>query len=58
MLKRAIWTWHSVAEELNLHWIPHYKDWRLNEKHYGALQGFKKDMETKTISKKDLEDWR
>jgi 2,3-bisphosphoglycerate-dependent phosphoglycerate mutase len=37
MLKRAIWTWYTVAEELALHWIPHYKDWRLNEKHYGAL---------------------
>ena len=43
MLKRAIWTYHTIAEELNIHWIPHYKDWRLNEKHYGALQGLQKD---------------
>lgn len=39
MLKRAIWTYHTIAEELNCHWITHYKDYRLNEKHYGALQG-------------------
>tara|TARA_B110000285_G_C15006765_1_gene554269 strand:- start:685 stop:837 length:153 start_codon:yes stop_codon:yes gene_type:complete len=50
MLKRAIWTWHTVADQLALHWIPHYKDWRLNEKHYGALQGLKKDLKTKTIT--------
>jgi 2,3-bisphosphoglycerate-dependent phosphoglycerate mutase len=37
MLKRSIWTYHTIAEELNCHWITHYKDWRLNEKHYGAL---------------------
>ena len=37
MLKRAIWTFHTIADELDLHWVPHIKDWRLNEKHYGAL---------------------
>jgi 2,3-bisphosphoglycerate-dependent phosphoglycerate mutase len=41
-LKRAIWTYHTVAEELDLHWIRHLKDWRINEKHYGALEGHNK----------------
>jgi 2,3-bisphosphoglycerate-dependent phosphoglycerate mutase len=50
MLKRAIWTYHTIAEELNIHWITHYKDWRLNEKHYGALQGLQKDSPAATIS--------
>ena len=43
MLKRAIWTYHTIAEELDIHWITHYKDWRLNEKHYGSLQGLPKE---------------
>ncbi len=37
MLKRAIWTYHTIADELDIHYAPHIKDWRLNEKHYGAL---------------------
>ena len=42
-LKRAIWTYHTLAEELDLHWILHLKDWRINEKHYGAFEGLSKD---------------
>ena len=45
MLKRALWTFHGIADELDIHWIDHRKDWRLNEKHYGALQGLEKDVE-------------
>lgn len=41
-----------------MHWIPHYKDWRLNEKHYGALQGLQKDQTYKYISQDDLKHWR
>ena len=37
MLKRALWTYHTIADELDIHWIEHRKDWRLNEKHYGLL---------------------
>ena len=58
MLKRAIWTYHTIAEELNCHWITHYKDYRLNEKHYGALQGLQKDCPAATISQADLDEWR
>ena len=37
VLKRAINTYWNISNELDLHWIPHYKSWRLNERHYGAL---------------------
>jgi 2,3-bisphosphoglycerate-dependent phosphoglycerate mutase len=39
VLKRAIWTlWHAL-DEMDRTWLPVVKDWRLNERHYGALQG-------------------
>jgi len=41
-LKRAIKTLHTVLEEMDLLWIPEHKSWRLNEKHYGMLQGLDK----------------
>ena len=42
MLKRAIKTLWSVLEETDLMWIPVHHSWRLNERHYGALQGLDK----------------
>jgi len=42
VLKRAIRTLNTVLEELDQLWIPVQKDWRLNERHYGALQGLNK----------------
>ena len=42
VLKRALNTLWSVLQELDLLWIPIEKDWRLNERHYGALQGLNK----------------
>ena len=42
VLKRAIRTLHLALEELDLLWLPVHKDWRLNERHYGALQGLNK----------------
>jgi 2,3-bisphosphoglycerate-dependent phosphoglycerate mutase len=41
-LTRAIKTLNFALEEMNLLWIPVIKDWRLNEKHYGMLQGLNK----------------
>lgn len=58
MLKRAIWTFHTIADELDLHWIPHIKDWRLNEKHYGALQGLDKDQIADVHTKENVDLWR
>jgi 2,3-bisphosphoglycerate-dependent phosphoglycerate mutase len=42
VLTRALKTLYSVLEGLNLLWIPVVKNWRLNERHYGALQGLNK----------------
>ena len=42
VLKRAIRTCWIVLDELDLLWIPMEKNWRLNERHYGALQGLNK----------------
>ena len=42
VLKRAVWTlWHCL-DELDRTWLPVLHDWRLNERHYGALQGLNK----------------
>ena len=42
VLKRAIRTLNFVLEEIDRQWLPVEKDWRLNERHYGALQGLNK----------------
>ena len=42
VLKRAIKTLWLALEEMDLMWIPVYNSWRLNERHYGALQGLNK----------------
>ena len=43
VLNRAIKTLWLVLEEMDLMWIPVCHSWRLNERHYGALQGLNKD---------------
>jgi len=42
VLKRAIQTLWIILEKMDLMWIPVYRSWRLNERHYGALQGLNK----------------
>jgi 2,3-bisphosphoglycerate-dependent phosphoglycerate mutase len=42
VLKRAIQTLWIILEEMDLMWIPVYRSWRLNERHYGAMQGLNK----------------
>jgi 2,3-bisphosphoglycerate-dependent phosphoglycerate mutase len=42
VLKRAIRTLWMALDEMDLLWIPVYRSWRLNERHYGALQGLNK----------------
>src|SRR5262245_10906830 len=42
VLKRAIRTLWIVMDEMDLMWIPVRRSWRLNERHYGALQGLNK----------------
>jgi 2,3-bisphosphoglycerate-dependent phosphoglycerate mutase len=58
VLKRAIKTLWIVLEEMDLMWIPIHNSWRLNERHYGALQGLNK---AETAAKHGLEQtqlWR
>ena len=42
VLSRAIKTLFYIQDTMGLHWTPVYRDWRLNERHYGALQGLNK----------------
>jgi 2,3-bisphosphoglycerate-dependent phosphoglycerate mutase len=42
VLKRAIQTLWIILEEMDSMWIPVYRSWRLNERHYGSLQGLNK----------------
>jgi 2,3-bisphosphoglycerate-dependent phosphoglycerate mutase len=58
VLKRAIRTLWLVLDEMDLMWIPVHRSWRLNERHYGALQGLNKaEMATKFGDKQVLV-WR
>ncbi|CKF00712.1 2%2C3-bisphosphoglycerate-dependent phospho glycerate mutase [Streptococcus pneumoniae] len=43
VLRRAIRTLWITLEEMDLMWIPVHKTWKLNERHYGALQGLNKE---------------
>jgi len=43
VLKRASYTCHLALGSARQHWVPLTKSWRLNERHYGALQGYNKD---------------
>jgi 2,3-bisphosphoglycerate-dependent phosphoglycerate mutase len=58
LLKRAIRTLWLVQEELDLLWIPVHKDWRLNERHYGGLQGLNKAETTKEYGEAQVNIWR
>jgi 2,3-bisphosphoglycerate-dependent phosphoglycerate mutase len=58
VLKRAIRTLWIVLEEMDLMWIPVYKSWRLNERHYGALQGFNKTEIAKQYGQDQVLLWR
>ncbi|HEY1992204.1 MAG TPA: 2,3-diphosphoglycerate-dependent phosphoglycerate mutase, partial [Gammaproteobacteria bacterium] len=58
VLKRAIRTLWLVQEELDLMWIPVHKDWRLNERHYGALQGLNKAETVKQYGEEQVKIWR
>src|SRR5687768_17487043 len=42
VLKRAIRTMWIALDEFDMMWIPEYRSWRLNERHYGGLQGLNK----------------
>src|SRR6056297_472588 len=58
VLKRAIRTLNIVLEELDLQWIPVRKHWRLNERHYGALQGLNKAETAEREGEEQVHIWR
>jgi 2,3-bisphosphoglycerate-dependent phosphoglycerate mutase len=57
-LKRAIRTLWIVQDEMNLMWIPVHISWRLNERHYGALQGLNKAETAATYGDEQVLMWR
>ncbi|MEG2337058.1 MAG: 2,3-diphosphoglycerate-dependent phosphoglycerate mutase, partial [Bacteroidales bacterium] len=57
-LTRAIKTMNLVLEEMDLLWIPIEKNWRLNEKHYGVLQGLDKVETSQKYGEAQVKIWR
>lgn len=57
-LKRAIKTLWIVLEEMDLMWIPVHRSWRLNERHYGALQGYNKAEMAAERGEEQVRLWR
>lgn len=58
VLKRAIRTLWLATDEMDLMWIPVIRHWRLNERHYGALQGLNKAETAKKYGEDQVKIWR
>lgn len=58
VLKRAIVTANIMLSEIDQLWLPEYKTWRLNERHYGALRGQNKDVTRQEYGKAQVQQWR
>ena len=58
VLKRAIRTLWHILDEMDLMWIPVIRDWRLNERHYGALQGLNKPETAAKYGDEQVHIWR
>lgn len=58
VLKRALQTLWYTLEILDELWIPWEKSWRLNERHYGALQGLNKKFMTEEYGEEQVHQWR
>jgi len=58
VLKRAIRTLWLVLDEMDLMWIPVHRSWRLNERHYGALQGLNKAQTAAKYGEQQVLVWR
>ena len=57
-LKRAINTLNIVLERMDRQWLPVIKTWKLNERHYGALQGLNKDETKEKYGEEQVLLWR
>ncbi|RKT76809.1 phosphoglycerate mutase [Terracoccus luteus] len=58
LLRRAISTANLSLDAADRHWIPVKRDWRLNERHYGALQGKDKKQTLETYGEQQFMEWR
>jgi 2,3-bisphosphoglycerate-dependent phosphoglycerate mutase len=58
VLKRALRTTWLALEQMDLLWIPEEKSWRLNERHYGALQGLNKAETAEKHGEEQVKIWR
>jgi 2,3-bisphosphoglycerate-dependent phosphoglycerate mutase len=58
VLKRAIRTLWTALDEMDLMWIPVHRTWRLNERHYGALQGLNKAETAEKFGEQQVKIWR
>jgi 2,3-bisphosphoglycerate-dependent phosphoglycerate mutase len=58
VLKRAIRTLWMGLDEMELQWIPVVRDWRLNERHYGGLQGLNKSETAAKYGESQVKIWR
>jgi 2,3-bisphosphoglycerate-dependent phosphoglycerate mutase len=58
LLKRAIRTLSITLEGMDLLWLPVHKSWRLNERHYGALQGLNKAETAARFGEEQVHVWR
>lgn len=58
LLKRAIRTLWIALDEMDLMWIPVHRTWRLNERHYGALQGLNKAEMAAQYGEEQVKIWR
>ena len=58
VLKRAIWTLWHMLDQMDRTWLPVLNDWRLNERHYGALQGLNKAETAKQYGDEQVLVWR
>jgi 2,3-bisphosphoglycerate-dependent phosphoglycerate mutase len=58
VLKRAIRTLWLVLDEMDLMWVPVHGSWRLNERHYGALQGLNKAELSAEVGEEQVHMWR
>jgi len=57
-LKRSVHSLWIVLDALDLTWLPVRRSWRLNERHYGALQGRKRDEVMAEVGREQLQIWR
>ena len=58
VLKRAIRTLDIVLDEMDMMWLPVRKSWRLNERHYGDLQGLNKKQMAAKVGEEQVHIWR